>query len=1628
MGKIVNKLNLNRTPQAVENNSLVFAKNIKLNKDGSLSPDTRLEYLFEKYNIFAHIVGVNNKIYLFSQVDRYKKCTTTKPMPFLNDIDIYDSIRIYVYDQWNAQTTYNTTINLLEITENKRDNFINFANTFLTYTCKLPSEFLPDTSLRLVNTLGHPYGVEFYGTRIIDGESVTTKIGNTTAIEVGIEDKKLYTIIEYDEITKTEKELETGWKYQGGKISGCVTINNTSEPILTICETNNNSTIDVPIKHINLTKCTADDDESIYTQAPNIPITNLHFSTKYKKQIPNGTYQFYIRYKIREGFYTNWFPCSGKCFAGSKETFNTIQGTLTGVNINIDSKESFVFNVEHLFDVYKSNYEEYQLGFTITNDDATNARSWKSFDFSTTTIYFDYENVKEVNIDELINTTYELFNVGNVCYFKNKLYIADYKETDFNKDLASYAKSIDVELDTKEINTSDKLYIGDQELNKENESDTVFTKWGDSSIYDLFISENTSIIKSSSKSKKDDTSNTEYGALTIETILDTSVDPDIIWIHKSASSISGHKFPTFAHVNKETFYTTGYFTPLLLTGNGSAVVEDTKTHPFNSLPNTKKRWYFASGSKKANIPNRNGIDGPFQVFNNGFGAALEPIIETLGNNVLVDFNNIVANKKLQAVSIKYNGNVYTLWEESEDAIDNIKNHLYYGGLDLAGNSDDDIYEEALNIIKDKIVGIDANGTFYAKVHNQLIPFDQFEINYCDAEIDIDITDNNSDTLYLSKIRYEGTKVNHLITVNARVNSDKIKGNTDEYEFTTLSPFTDYEFYIHYVQSNGIVTNGYFICKKGLHSINPNSSLFVIFPRIKKVNVPEGYSAYFISICHVGDKILKGFNYSKIGDYNYIDCLESDAMLDSLNDNIEIIDSSGQTITKEAKYHASSSTEPISMLGNAGCIRWLAEESNTKLYKGFDDYFSANGTSETLMSNVYIYIATDKTEEYFKIDVADKFIEDDFLPIFNDITSKYPTITLSVTIDPTTRTRAKIDYALGTTNVKAIGFAYGYAVADVKTNAKNNAIELEELTDEEINKSNNYWIKIFNKQVNHTDKVLTKITPYIKADRTNYFNRKRMYLTSYICKVYKLDRDTCNTFYYAGSDIYVKNPDITPGSDIENLLKIEDYENYKSTVFTSPIYLISHYNLNYVNLTEDLTPTIASYKSLDETIRVKQIIYGVQSATCSAIYELKSMYKDWVNKGYSPAKLNTNTSIFKNTIRSSSINSDDAYKSIYTFDAEDYYNVPTNRGIIVSMFSILDNIYIHTEHSLFKFSGKNSLSSEDSEVTLKEGDVFDTGISEIFDSKYGYAGLADKRHSIVTFNSYIFYDKLANTIYGYSGNNNLVAISDTIKKLIENITISDIFFTADEFNDRFYMNIVTEEEESICLSYNTKVNGFISIHDFDFRDGFNSRLYTYFVESNEDKSTMYKIDKTGFNDYKTLFKPSKLSISDMSETEVENCIDIVCNENYETIKELNFINWICSAIGDYGFDNLLTAETINYEYAGSKIRIYTDQTYSDLIDLVDENGNPLRSNDNRRMDATTALYPTEGSYKYPTYNKGIWNYNYFRDIKNVVDIFHYNAEQRSDNHSILYGKYFVVRFIFNNKNFKFENITFNYNTI
>lgn len=1335
MARINPKLNLNKTPQNVEDSSLIFAKNIKLNKDLSISADTSIDSIEHwegennSYpNVVGKIVGVNTKVYFFT-------------------------------DENNG------------------------------------------------------------------------------------------TIYEYDELTDTTKKVKCGWTYHNGKITGCVTVNNTGEEILTIAESY--GTEDVPIKHINLSQCDEIDEESIYTQHPNIPITNLNLSGYYTCQIPNGVYQFFIRYKIRDEFYTNWFPASKELFAGNRNSINTVQGKLNYTDLTRDADESFILNVEHLYDEYLQYYQKYQIGFIVNNDNGSFARSWKEFDISNSVVYFDYiqTDIKEINIDDLLRVNYEIFNVKNVINYKNKLYIANYKESDFNiNDETIGAEKIQIvdgryKPDTEGIVT----LLKDQILIKENNTDNYYKYIG--------TKDNSRLIK------------------------------NIVYFNTQYCN-SNYEEVTFSSTQRE--------------GNDRrSYSEITETMSVNTL---------------------------IQKINN----------KEITLNKTLFLGAYIANNNNQQTEY------YDLKEQYGTIINNrIEEEHYYNAID---NFIPDGLSKILfiNNIKESVLGLnESDNKFLFKTYDSNktqtnITSDDVYLLFSYTTREVIPSDYTGDVRVIKKyILYKYTSLvrNYLITQSSISTGEY----PHKYNTNTLLPFVSYDFYIHYVKQNGVTTNGYFI-----KSITPKGEERVlehfkgiVYPIFRNILNPLNYSACFISMVKSDTILAECFNYKpesiagrEPAEYIHtVDCLELDTLLYNLNDNITIVsfDNNGELvkITDKAKYYASGDSRDLKAFGSRGYITWTDNQDHSG-------------------SKLYVYIEN------------------------------------------------------------------------------NNSINKNELI---------------------------KVTPYIKLDSTleegvSYDNFLDLNLRGYICQVSKLKDVTYNNkqLFISGSDAFLKTID----GEYSDHIKLDNYEEELLILNSEEnIEIKSSFNLNFLNLTEKITPQNRLYKvSGSAEATDTELITTVNSLIASSIYTLAAMYKDYTTKLYSKTDY-TKFTQFNNTVRSSNIDVDEVYRNIYKFDAEDYYNVPTNRGIIINMFTIVNKIYVHCEHALFVFTdtnmmkvGENLYTSNNTEVALQQSSPFEIGIQEVLDSAYGYAGIQNKKHSLVTFNSYIFYDKLANTIYAYGGDSQITPISDSIDKLLKWFQPEDILFAADDTNNRFFINlrkVVNDNYENVCLSFNFTAKSFISIHDMDFDESFNSRINTYFskqiIENDITKTKVFKISKTERDsntfttNYNELKQTSALQLYDVDSlgtlTTVANSIDIVCNINYEKTKVLNWINWICQEIINYNSnDGITLAEESVKKYSGHFLRIYSDETYSPLLPLTNDENEPLMSN-NVPLSVENGLY-NPAIRKYPRYNCGVWSMNNFRDIKNTTK----GNKAYSDDKSLLYGKYFVIRFIFKDKNFKFENIKYN----
>ena len=1458
MAQIVSKLNLNKTPSTVESNSLVFSKNIRLDIDGSIHRD---------YGVFPMSIHKGKKI--------------------------------------NSLVNYKTILNriisdIANLTEAENvENYILLSYTHLNW---ISGKEIKDENNNVIASKGTykivgiiPNSNEFY--IFINGTcSRGTDSNNKDIIET------YNFIICYDEKKDRFYPCNCNWNWSGGTITGCVINNLLGEKILNIGE-KNSSTL-VPLKCINLNNSTIGDDERIYTQTANIPITNLNYIGSFNYVIPNGVYQFFVRYKIRENFYTDWFPASKELFAGNKNITNTSFGTVKFVNTHRDSDNSFKFSVEHLFIDQKYNYESFQIGFIISHDDAIMARAWKHFDFNVNTINFDYNarDAYEIEVVDLLKSAYQLYDVGNITSFKNKLYVANYKETDFNENYQDLANEIGIEI-TDQSSASgyggnaiiERIVNGKKVIAglKVGEEEYLFS--GDNGIIYKLLNLNT------------------YDNITIKDVIDDAIKLN----ERGYVSCVARQWDITISGDKESL----------------EFAKDKFRNQFSG--NYYSNFSYTNLIKKIKVDGRyiNIVQDKTELLNNILSAIYNKT-RYLNENCVFINNSGIEDQQIDIEIIRSCSYDYTQWVSVGIEPDNLETEN----------------DSGINRPSNSIIG--GNNEGYYKT----------------TTIDSSYTQTISLRLLGDRSKYKATDSALLLG------------------YTTLIPYQKYKFYIHYVKQNGEITNGYYCngITGGIKTAPYKSAVdSIIFPKFTNIKLPKGYVACFFSIVHVENTVATVFNISINNYYGEASCMDINVGFMPGSDNMTI----KQGYTEGNVEDSVNPDFPTDSIEPQTDTETTEIKTNTAKY-----YYSSDA------SNI----------RYFGADGVIRFDKD------SDITS------------------GKIAYLVN-----------DYTISDAE------------------------------------DIQLTKCTPFINPNTLSkvsdtstenvYSSFDDMNLLGFICAINPLNRDRTIKYYTDGSSVYIKknieNP-AEPGdyfSLVELKNHLQDATTYEeqitalSITYTNIEYVYSNYNLNYLGLNEDPIEIYKTYynnKSEDTTNTTLSegsiVLRLFKSLMMSSTYMLPAMYKTYTKKTYSIYKRNEITE-FNNTIRASKLEGDESSINIYKFEPNDYYNVPTNRGLIVNLISVGDAILVHTEDSMFKFSGSNTIQSSDGEIQPTETNVFDTGVSEIFGSDFGFAGLQYKNDHIVTENGYIFFDRDSRIVYMYSGQGQIVKLSDSIEKLFRHRPIKNIRFANDYYNNRFFMSILfyedyitTEDGKEVIkqryypvtLSFNftEDVKSFVSLHDFYYGYAFNTKTKCYFLASDrqdiciidkEHKGCYTKLELT--ND-KLYLQRKEIATIVLADNDIvgtttttyninlyDSIVDIINNSNYEDVKTLNAINWcgnkITSEFRNIDKSNDVTlnmVEEVNDIVPCKYIRIYSDTCMSDLLPCI------ARSND-KSISSTDYT-------KYPFYNQGTWSFNYFRNILNAKN----NRNPLSgDNNSLIEGKYFVVRFVFDT-DFKLETLYLNIN--
>lgn len=1401
-------------------------------------------------------------------------------------------------------------------------------------------------------------------------------------------------IVEYNELNKSANVIACAWQYEtGAEIDGCVTTNVSGEKILTIAQYKEGG--NTPLQHINLKYCTTNDDTSVYNQAPNIPIVNLVLNTTYAKTIPNGVYVFYIRWEIRDKVYTPWMLCSHPVFAGVNTRIDTIQGGVKYIDTKRDSAKSFIFDLNVLKDdaniARLNTYKKFQLGFVLTHDNATVARSWKVFktdaikkitniDASktkyTATIYFDYDNVDEVNIDDMQMSIYELYNVRNVTNFKNKLYISNYHESDFNDktNLDAFSKSISGINNPDYTNSvsNDNTSTYDGRVLHFNYSEGYFDTYGDNKdeIRNLFAHGggyyNAGLNWGITKAIKVDETEFEK-AVTFDICWTNSINPDLATVCNINNNIEG--FAPFGSLHEGLNTTNGGPTRFMnelatydglwiyAPHNNSGTDNTSKNHPWYNISVKRLQSdhralpltfiYGSTDSKDVN----NVTDARYHIFpfnvntsiyrkegetdykKVGWPSRDRGIDDAARSYIKRNVSDEVEGQKYCAIAYMYftNGatkyyvnfssnkddknycidafstNSIGAWDGSivldDTGIDNINSiktklyrYIYYNYLfDSVNNTSNIVGLDESGMLMIKVTDPDTNKYITIPVNSVNVVFKFYEFSTSSPD---EIGENgNGDFNVRFDVKLKTTTYEvpitftplHTINNNSSLNNDNIQSST-------LMPYSKYNYYAHLVKANGMITNGIKLGKHTTAGVDINK---IITPRFTLDNnvskISNSYVGWFISIENIGKNIAECFNIIYANGKNYASCLEIDAMLYNLNNNIKIVDSEGNPITNTARYASCGVSNPIEAFGNCGFVYWDGEDCSGK----------------------QLYIEIDNDE-------SDKDIHD-----------------------------------------------------------------------------------------------LIKCTPYYPLVAGTYaVSGTDLFTGSYLCYVKKPNYRLGLNTYVAGKDVYKVNR--------TNGLSLTDFESYIQMQSSNTVTIHSNFNLNYLSLTTDIEDQVFTIGS--SSTGYKQVAKVINSAQLSFIYELKSMYKDFTNQVFRSYTQYSRTQ-FDNTIRVSNVLSDETFNnSVYTFAPSDYYNIPTNRGIIVKLIAISTYIYVHTTGALYRFDGSETITSNDKTIQLKESEPFVNGITAILDSQYGYAGLTDKHSAVATFSDYYFYDSVSNHIFGFAGQGGIKIIDTSIWELLKYYKPTTCNVISDEINNRIMFDFGWTDDDgshNFCISYNTLTNTFVSLHDLSLNNAFNSRRNCYSYKNNLVSLFGGNTDMTKhYGDDAKADCYIKNYCTTSERTDTGYVVDVVLFPD-SGVNVVNSVHYIARLLKT--FANLLHnyIRPIGYDRTNpvNNLFVWSDSAESNVV-YSDNDASVLNS------------------YKGFSYDKGQWTVNYLRNILNADNIYNYPINYQvdkkdnkgniikvrrnliSDQNSLVYGRYFVISLMFDDEPFKLESVDIN----
>ena len=206
--------------------------------------------------------------------------------------------------------------------------------------------------------------------------------------------------------------------------------------------------------------------------------------------------------------------------------------------------------------------------------------------------------------------------------------------------------------------------------------------------------------------------------------------------------------------------------------------------------------------------------------------------------------------------------------------------------------------------------------------------------------------------------------------------------------------------------------------------------------------------------------------------------------------------------------------------------------------------------------------------------------------------------------------------------------------------------------------------------------------------------------------------------------------------------------------------------------------------------------------------------------------------YPKTIRRSVVLQDESNTNSWRqFNIEDYKNIIENKGSITKLITIGYYFLVHCEHSLFLFDSTNTLQTNNQDkLQLANTDIWEIAYKEVLTSDLGYAGIQQEYAGISGNFGYIFFDSDRRRFYRYD-NNNISLIDSDIHNFIRKLHGYVALFADDKQNNRLIIKLTDNKKNRFVLSYNYNINKFVSSHSYDFLKGYSTKENIYIIGNN-----------------------------------------------------------------------------------------------------------------------------------------------------------------------------------------------------